>query len=370
MKTGDCGTSGLLRIEDLSVTFPSAGLRAGPARDGKVTILDQVSFEVGRNEIAGLVGESGSGKTLTSLTVMGFLPPSAQVTGGYIWFQGPVPSATEGPVPSATEGPVPSATEGPVPSTTEGMDLLRLDEEGMRRIRGQQIAMIFQSTRSALNPLMRVGDQVARAYQLQRGLSPAKAYQQAVDILGRMGIPQAERRARAYPHQLSGGMCQRVLVAMMVACEPALLIADEPTTGLDVTIQAQIFELIKDVQKATGASILLITHDLGVVAETCQRVVVMYAGQVMETASVESLFARPLHPYTQRLLQSVLRVDRAVEIPQVDMIPSDEVTYGVVGCRFAPRCPLVLPHCWEKRPLVKEWEPDHWAACWRLGVGD
>jgi peptide/nickel transport system ATP-binding protein len=354
MKIGGCGTSGLLRIEDLSVTFPSVGLRAGWARDEKVTILDQVSFEVGRNEITGLVGESGSGKTLTSLTVMGFLPPSAQVTGGHIWFQGPVPSATEGPVPSATEG----------------MDLLRLGEEGMRRIRGQQIAMIFQSTRSALNPLMRVGDQVARAYQLQRGLGPAEAYQQAVEILGRMDIPQAERRARAYPHQLSGGMCQRVLVAMMVACEPALLIADEPTTGLDVTIQAQIFELIKDVQKATGASILLITHDLGVVAETCRYVVVMYAGQVMETALVEPLFAKPLHPYTQRLLQSVLRVDRAVEIPQVDMVPSDEVTYGVVGCRFAPRCPLVLPHCWEKRPLVKEWEPDHWAACWRLEVED
>jgi peptide/nickel transport system ATP-binding protein len=346
MKIGDCGTSGLLRIEELNVTFP--------VRDGKVTILDQVSFEVGRNEITGLVGESGSGKTLTSLTVMGFLPPSAQVTGGHIWFQGPVPSATEGPVPSATEG----------------MDLLRLGEEGMRRIRGQQIAMIFQSTRSALNPLMRVGDQVARAYQLQRGLGPAKAYQQAVEILNRMGIPQAERRAQAYPHQLSGGMCQRVLVAMMIACEPALLIADEPTTGLDVTIQAQIFELIKDVQKATDASILLITHDLGVVAETCQRVVVMYAGQVMETARVESLFAKPFHPYTQRLLQSVLRVDRAVEIPQVDMVPSDEVTYGVVGCRFAPRCLLVLPRCWEERPPIREQEPDHWAACWRLGIRD
>jgi peptide/nickel transport system ATP-binding protein len=402
MKIGDCGTSGLLRIEDLSVTFPStlrpfdpstplrassaqgrlgsgqAGLRTGRARDGKVTILDRVSFEVGRNEITGLVGESGSGKTLTSLTVMGFLPPSAQVTGGHIWFQGPVPSAIEGPVPSEIEGPVPSeiegpvpsATEGPVPSEIEGTDLLRLGEEGMRRIRGQQIAMIFQSTRSALNPLMRVGDQVARAYQLQRGLGPAEAYQQAMEILGRMGIPQAERRARAYPHQLSGGMCQRVLIAMMIACEPALLIADEPTTGLDVTIQAQIFELIKDVQKATGASILLITHDLGVVAETCQRVVVMYAGQVMESASVESLFARPLHPYTQRLLQSVLRVDRAVEIPQVDMIPSDEVTYGVAGCRFAPRCSLVLPLCWEKRPLIREQGPDHWTACHRLGVPD
>jgi oligopeptide/dipeptide ABC transporter ATP-binding protein len=250
------------------------------------------------------------------------------------------------------------------------MDLLRQGEDEMRRIGGQQIAMIFQSTRSALNPLMRVGDQVARAYQIQRGLSPAEAYQQAVEILGRMDIPQAERRARAYPHQLSGGMCQRVLIAMMIACEPALLIADEPTTGLDVTIQAQIFELIKDVQKATGASILLITHDLGVVAETCRYVVVMYAGQVMETAPVESLFARPLHPYTQRLLQSVLRVDRAVEIPQVDMIPSDEVTYGVIGCRFAPRCSLVLPRCWEERPLIREWRPDHWAACWLLEIGD
>jgi len=342
----DCGTSVLLRVENLSVTFPSVGLRAGPARDGKVTILDQVSFEVGRNEIAGLVGESGSGKTLTSLAVMGFLPPSARVIGGHVWFQ------------------------GPVPGETEGVDLLRLGEDELQRIRGQQIAMIFQSTRSALNPLMRVGDQVARAYQIQRGLGPDDAYQQAVEILGRMGIPQAERRARAYPHQLSGGMCQRVLVAMMVACEPALLIADEPTTGLDVTIQAQIFELIKGVQKATGASILLITHDLGVVAETCQRVVVMYAGQVMETAPVESLFARPLHPYTQRLLQSVLRVDRAVEIPQVDMIPSDEVTYGVVGCRFAPRCSLVLPRCWEERPPIKEWEPDHQAVCWGLEIGD
>ncbi|TEU13215.1 MAG: ABC transporter ATP-binding protein [Anaerolineales bacterium] len=337
---------GLLRIENLSVTFPSAGLvlseieglRTGPARDGKVTILDEVSFAVGRNEITGLVGESGSGKTLTSLTVMGFLPPSAQVTGGHVWFQ--------------------------------GMDLLRLGEGEMQRIRGQQIAMIFQSTRSALNPLMRVGDQVARAYQIQRGMSPAEAYQQAVEILGRMDIPQAERRARAYPHQLSGGMCQRVLIAMMIACEPALLIADEPTTGLDVTIQAQIFELIKDVQKATEASILLITHDLGVIAETCRYVVVMYAGQVMETAPVESLFARPLHPYTQRLLQSVLRVDRAVEIPQVAMIPSDEVTYGVVGCRFAPRCSLVLPRCWEERPLIREWGPEHWAACHRLDVAN
>jgi len=327
MRNAQCATPNcLLEIEDLSVTFP--------AREGKVTILDRVSFKIGHNEITGLVGESGSGKTLTSLAVMGFLPPSAQITSGKVWFQ--------------------------------GEDLLRLGEDGMRRVRGRQIAMIFQSPRSALNPLMRVGDQVARAYQIQRGLNLTEAYRQAVEMLGRMGIPQPEYRARAYPHQLSGGMCQRVLIAMMVACEPALLIADEPTTGLDVTIQAQIFELIKDVQKATGASILLITHDLGVIAEVCQRVVVMYAGQVMEIAPVELLFAEPLHPYTQRLLQSVLRVDRVVEMPQVDMIPSDEVTYGVAGCRFAPRCSLVLPRCWDERPLIKEWKPDHWSACHRL----
>jgi len=317
----------LLRIEDLSVTFPN--------RDERVTIIDRVSFELGEKEIVGLVGESGSGKTVTSLTVMGFLPPSARVEGGQIWFK--------------------------------GRDLLRLREEEMRRVRGREIAMIFQSIRSALNPLMRVGDQVARVYQLQRGLSRREAYQEAVRILNRMGIPDAERRARAYPHQLSRGMCQRVLVAMMVACRPALLIADEPTTGLDVTIQAQIFELIKDVQQATGASLLLITHDLGVVAETCQRVVVMYAGQVMESAPVESLFARPSHPYTQNLLRSILRVDKVVEIPEADASLSEGVTYGLRGCRFALRCPGVLPPCWEEGLPKEEVEPGHWAFCHSCG---
>ena len=230
-------------------------------------------------------------------------------------------------------------------------------------MRGQEIAMILQSTRSALNPLMRVGDQVARVYQIQRGLGGREAKAEAVKALSRMGIPDAERRAQAYPHQLSRGMCQRVLIAMMVACEPALLIADEPTTGLDVTIQAQIFELIKEVQQATGASILLITHDLGVVAETCDRVIVMYAGQVMETAAVDSLFANPMHPYTQRLLHSVLRVDKTVEMPMVDAGLSEEVTYAIKGCRFASRCPRVLPQCWEEQPTREEVQPDHLVRC-------
>lgn len=313
----------LLSIEDLSITFP--------ARDGRVRILDRVSFWLREDEIVGLVGESGSGKTVTALTVMGFLPPSGRIAGGRVLFR--------------------------------GENLLNLDEEGLRRVRGRQIAMIFQSPRSALNPLMRVGDQLARVYQIQHGLGSAESYQKAVQLLKRMGIPDAERRARAYPHQLSGGMAQRVLVAMMVACQPALLIADEPTTGLDVTIQAQIFELIKDIQRTTGTSILLITHDLGVVAETCQRVIVMYAGQVMEVASVEAIFAWPQHPYTRSLLKSVLRADRVVEMPPPEVIPSEEVIYTAAGCRFAPRCPEAQPVCWEGRPAATEIEPDHWVMC-------
>jgi len=313
----------LLCIRDLTVTFPG--------RDGRVAILDNVAFEVFGKEIVGLVGESGSGKTMTSLTVMGFLPRSGRIEGGEIRFR--------------------------------DSDLLACTEEQMGKIRGRQIAMIFQSTRSALNPLMRVGDQVARVYRIERGLGVQEAKAEAVAALSRMGIPDAKRRARAYPHQLSRGMCQRVLIAMMVACEPALLIADEPTTGLDVTIQAQIFDLIKEVQQATGASILLITHDLGVVAETCDRVVVMYAGQVMEAAAVDSLFANPMHPYTQRLLHSVLRVDKVVEMPQADGGFSEEVTYAIRGCRFASRCPRVQPQCWEEQPTREEAEPDHWLRC-------
>jgi len=317
----------LLRIRDLTVTFPG--------RDGGVVILDKVTFDVSGKEIVGLVGESGSGKTMTSLAVMGFLPPSGRIQQGEIWFK--------------------------------GRNLLECSEAEMRKTRGREIAMIFQSTRSALNPLMRVGDQVARVYRIQRGLDAKEAQEKAVAALNRMGIPDAERRARAYPHQLSRGMCQRVLIGMMVACEPALLIADEPTTGLDVTIQAQIFELIKAVQQATGASILLITHDLGVVAETCERVVVMYAGQVMEMAAVEDLFARPRHPYTQRLLSSVLRVDKVIEMPAVDAGLTEDVAYLIAGCRFASRCPRVLPTCWEQTPLGAQIEADHWVTCHNCG---
>jgi len=249
----------------------------------------------------------------------------------------------------------------------DGANLLALSSEEMTRVRGRQIAFIFQSVRSALNPMMRVGDQVARAIRIQRGVSQRRAYGHAVALLSQVGISDADRRARAYPHQLSGGMCQRVLVAMMLACRPSLLIADEPTTGLDVTIQAQIFELIRQVQRDTGASILLITHDLGVVAETCRRVVVMYAGQIMEAAPVESLFAKPTHPYTQMLLRSVLRVDRRVEPPESPVTLSEQVTYNIPGCRFAPRCPAVVPICWKERPTPEQVAPQHDVVChnWR-----
>ncbi len=317
----------LLSVDGLSVSFPRHGQR--------VQILDRVTFSVGHGEIVGLVGESGSGKTLSSLAVTGFLPGSARIEEGRVCL--------------------------------DGVDLLVLSPQDMARVRGRKVAMIFQSVRSALNPMMRAGDQVARAIRIQRRIGQRAAYREAVKLLSQVGIPDAAKRARAYPHQLSGGMCQRVLVAMMLACRPSLLIADEPTTGLDVTIQAQIFELIRKVQRETAASILLITHDLGVVAETCQRVVVMYAGQVMESAPVDLLFSSPLHPYSRLLLQSVLRVDRRVKPPEGQVVLREDITYGVQGCRFTPRCPCVLPICWERRPDPELAAPGQEVIChnWR-----
>jgi peptide/nickel transport system ATP-binding protein len=312
----------LLRIEDLSLTFPGEG---GPRR-----ILDRVTLDLYPNEVVGLVGESGSGKTLTSLAVMGLLPPTAGVEGGRIWFR--------------------------------ERDLLALSERDLRQVRGKHIAMIFQNPRAALNPLMRAGDQVARAVRLHHRLSDGAAHVKAVELLRHVGIPDAGTRARAYPHQLSGGMAQRVLVAMMLACQPQLLIADEPTTGLDVTIQAQIFELIKEVQAETGATLLLITHDLGVISEVCQRVAVMYAGQIMEVAPVEALFARPQHPYTELLLQSLLRVDRVSDLNTARAVPQVDITYGL-GCRFANRCPYVRPVCWERRPPPLAVTSGHTVIC-------
>ncbi len=321
----------LLRVEELTVTLPNEHrLRR---------ILDRVTFDLYPNEVMGLVGESGSGKTLTALAVIGLLPPAARVQGGHIGF--------------------------------DGHDLLALSERQLRQVRGAGIAMIFQSPRAALNPLVRVGEQVARALHLHRGLrrTARAADETAVELLRRVGIPDAATRARAYPHQLSGGMAQRALVAMMLACRPRLLIADEPTTSLDVTIQAQIFELIKDVQAETGATLLLITHDLGVVSEVCQRVAVMYAGQIMEVAPVADLFANPRHPYTEHLLSSILRVDRPSDLDTTPALPPASIAYDTPGCRFANRCPYVRPVCWERRPPPVAVTAGHIVICYKY-VGD
>jgi peptide/nickel transport system ATP-binding protein/oligopeptide transport system ATP-binding protein len=300
----------LLRVRDLSLSLPH--------EEETRRILDQVSFNLYPNEVLGLVGESGSGKTMTSLAIIGLLPSTAQDLSGSIWF--------------------------------DGRDLLALSEREMRAIRGAQIAMIFQSPRTALNPLKRAGDQVARAVRIHRKLPKGESYETAVDLLRQVGIPDAEARARAYPHQLSGGMAQRVLVAMMLACQPTLLIADEPTTGLDVTVQAQIFELIKDIQAGAGVTVLLITHDLGVVSEVCHRVAVMYAGQIMETAQVTALFDNPKHPYTERLLSSILRVDIPRDLDAAEALHPITLDYEALGCRFAAQCPYVMQVCRELRP--------------------
>jgi oligopeptide/dipeptide ABC transporter ATP-binding protein len=313
----------LLLIEDLALSVPHG--------EGERRILDGVTLALYPGEVVGLVGESGSGKSMTALAVIGLLPRVAKVRGGRIWF--------------------------------DGRDLRTISGHEWRAVRGSQIAMIFQNPRAALNPLMRAGNQVARVVQLHRGLSKDAAYEQALELLQHVGIPDAATRARAFPHQLSGGMAQRVLIAMMLACQPRLLIADEPTTGLDVTIQAQIFALIKDIQAETGATLLLITHDLGVVSEVCQRVAVMYAGQIMEIAPTEELFARPKHPYTQMLMNSILRVDRPALLETVQEVSAIKITYDTSGCRFANRCPHVFAPCREHRPLPVGVGEEHSTAC-------
>jgi oligopeptide/dipeptide ABC transporter ATP-binding protein len=294
-------------------------------------VLLDVNFDVLPHEVMGLVGESGSGKTMTALAIMRLLPPAARISKGRILLS--------------------------------GEDLLTLAESGMRQVRGSKIAMIFQNPRSALNPLMRAGDQVARALRLHQDLTLQESRGEAVALLRHVGISDAEVRARAYPHQLSGGMAQRVLVAVMLACRPTLLIADEPTTGLDVTIQAQIFDLIKEVQAEVGASLLLITHDLGVVSEVCARVAVMYAGQIMEQAPVLELFQRPSHPYTERLLGSILRVDKVTDLDTSRAIAFAAIDYTSAGCRFANRCPFVMEACWVRRPEPRWLADDHVVFC-------
>jgi oligopeptide/dipeptide ABC transporter ATP-binding protein len=313
----------LLHIEDLVVTFPYG--------DGYRRVLDGVSLSIEPGEVLGLVGESGSGKSMTALSVMGLLPRNARISGGSIRYK--------------------------------DQNLLHLSGRKMASLRGSEMAMVFQNPRAALNPLMQAGNQVARVVRHYENLPKTEAYERALELLTRVGIADARNRASAYPHQLSGGMAQRVLIAMMLACQPQLLIADEPTTGLDVTIQAQIFELIKDIHAETGAALLLITHDLGVVSEVCQRVAVMYAGQVMEVAPLMDLFERPQHPYTKQLMESILRVDQPGDLDTRKALQPGAIRYDLSGCHFANRCPLVHDPCWNERPMTVQNESGHAVNC-------
>jgi peptide/nickel transport system ATP-binding protein len=305
---------------------------------GLFKAVDDVSFHVKRGETLAIVGESGCGKSVTALSVMRLIPePPGRIVGGSIML--------------------------------EGRDLLGLDEAQMRGIRGNRISMIFQEPMTSLNPVMRIGDQITEAVRLHRAMSRKEAWDQAVEMLRLVRIPVPERRAIEYPHQLSGGMRQRAMIAMALACRPALLIADEPTTALDVTIQAQILALVLDLQKQLGMGLILITHDLGVVAQTAQRVIVMYAGKKVEEADVATLFANPKHPYTRGLMASIPTVPlpgansdvRLVEIP--GMVPS--LTKLPNGCAFAPRCSYAIARCREDYPPLQDWGEGHLAACWR-----
>jgi ABC-type dipeptide/oligopeptide/nickel transport system ATPase component len=283
----------IAQIEHLSIGFPDAkGERLIP-------VVRDVSLTVERDEILGLVGESGSGKTQTSLAILGLTRPPGRVIGGRI--------------------------------LVDGENVVGMSEADLRRIRGKKAAMIFQSPRTSLNPLMKVSDQIGRVFERHRGLDRRAARAAALEMLADVGIVDPQRVANSYPHQLSGGMAQRVMIGMMMACGAELLIADEPTTGLDVTIQAQIFELITAVQERTGMSVLLITHDLGVVAETCDRVAVMQAGRIVEVAPVQELFRSPVHPYTRRLLKSVLRVDRPATAIDLTPLFDDAEVFTVAG---------------------------------------
>jgi peptide/nickel transport system ATP-binding protein len=318
----------ILTVERLRTSFRTI--------DGTARAVDDVSWTLRRQEILGIVGESGCGKSVTALSVMGLVPNP----------------------PGRVEGSI----------RLQGRELVGLPEATMQRIRGNDVSMVFQEPMTSLDPVMRIGRQIAEPLNVHQGLSAGEATARAIDLLHRVRIPEAERRANEYPHQLSGGMRQRVMIAIALACRPAVLFADEPTTALDVTIQAQILRLMLDLRSEFGTAIVLITHDLGVIAEIADRVVVMYAGRKVEEAPVADLFAHPRHPYTAGLLDSVPRVDRTGRAAQrrlteiAGMVPA--LDRDIPGCRFAPRCRLASELCRREDPPLEEKRPGHWAACW------
>jgi oligopeptide/dipeptide ABC transporter ATP-binding protein len=321
----------LIEVRDLAIDFAT--------EHGTVRPVDGVSFSLDAGRTLGIVGESGCGKSVTSLAIMGLLArPPARVAAGEIRF--------------------------------DGQDLLTLPAKQLRDLRGDQLSMIFQEPMSALNPSLTIGDQIGEVLVRHRGLKQDAANNEAIALLRLVGIPGPERRVHEYPHRLSGGMRQRVVIAMALACRPKLLIADEPTTALDVTIQAQILDLLRRLRDETGTAIILITHDLGVIAELADEVAVMYAGRVVERAPVARLFAAPQHPYTIGLLGAVARLDTRVERLAViaGTVPSPHK--APAGCRFHPRCPFAVERCRSEAPPLGPLGPDHWAACWRAPLED
>lgn len=322
----------ILEVRDLKTYFYT--------EDGVVKAVDGVDFDVRRGEIVALVGESGCGKSVTSFSIMQLVGVPGKIVGGEVLFN--------------------------------GQDLLELPESQMRLMRGDRMSMIFQQPTSCLNPVFRVGDQIAEVLRIHRGMDNKEGWERAVHLLRTVGIPEPEKRIHSFPHELSGGMAQRVMIAMALACEPELLIADEPTTALDVTIQAQILDLMRDLQGRFGASIILITHDMGVVAEMATRVSVMYAGRIVEQTAVDTLFDTPLHPYTRGLLSSIPVM--GVVKDRLDTIPGavPNLINLPPGCKFAPRCRARLEHnlsiCTEQEPDLIEYDPDHRVRCWLYQV--
>ncbi len=316
----------ILEVNDLRTYFYT--------RDGVVRSVDGVSFSISEGETLAIVGESGCGKSVTSLSLLRLIPsPPGKIVSGSVLYH--------------------------------GKDLLKLSDDEMRDIRGDKISMIFQEPMTSLNPVLTVGRQIGEVLELHRHCTKEQAHERILELLKLVNISEPERRINEYPHQLSGGMRQRIMIAMALACDPEILIADEPTTALDVTIQAQILNLIRELRDRTRAAIILITHDLGVVAEMAQRVVVMYAGRKVEEASVFDLFAKPMHPYTLGLLNSMPRLDdssskRLVEIP--GMVPS--MRTEIVGCAFAPRCSEASERCLIESPVLQDYGNGHTVACW------
>jgi len=315
----------LLDVEDLKMYFHT--------RDGVVKAVDGVSYTLDRGETLGIVGESGSGKSVTALTMMGLIEmPPGRIEGGDAKF--------------------------------EGESLFTKTEAEMRDIRGAKIAMIFQDPMTSLNPVYRIGRQIGEPLVLHKGMSKKAAWNRAVELLDLVGIPNPEKRVKDYPHQFSGGMRQRAMIAMALSCDPDVLIADEPTTALDVTIQAQIIELMEELQQRTGAGLIMITHDLGVVADVADNVLVMYAGRAVEYGNVDEVYYRPLHPYTWGLMDSLPRHDMTEKselCPIKGQPPS--LIYVPSGCSFHPRCPYAQPVCKAEEPEFKPIEGTHWAAC-------